>query len=124
MDPISLVTVRRGSRVTSLLFDTGLSPDAMVSDAERLGVDLTRIQAVILSRGHFDHAGGIAGLAQVRGTRALPMVLRPQVWTRRLLALGRTAARASRSSGVWTDAGRPRPSPASGGLRTVRVVVI
>ncbi len=41
----------------------------------------------MLSHGHFDHAGGLAGLAGRRGTRSLPMVVHPLVWTRRRLAL-------------------------------------
>src|SRR5215472_10229407 len=59
----ALVTVRRGATTTSVLFDTGLSPDAMVTNAGRLG------------------------LAGRRGTRSLPMVVHPLVWTRRRLAL-------------------------------------
>ena len=31
----ALVTVRRGDTTTSVLFDTGLSPDAMVTNADR-----------------------------------------------------------------------------------------
>jgi 7,8-dihydropterin-6-yl-methyl-4-(beta-D-ribofuranosyl)aminobenzene 5'-phosphate synthase len=83
----ALVSVRRGTTTTTLLFDTGLSPDAMVTNASRLGADLSGIQAVILSHGHFDHAGGLAGLAGRRGTRALPMVVHPKIWTRRRLAV-------------------------------------
>ena len=83
----ALVTVRRGDTTTTLLFDTGLSPDAMVVNAERLGADLSRIQGVVLSHGHFDHAGGLAGLAGKRGTRSLPMVLHPRAWTRRRLTV-------------------------------------
>jgi 7,8-dihydropterin-6-yl-methyl-4-(beta-D-ribofuranosyl)aminobenzene 5'-phosphate synthase len=83
----ALVSVRRGDTTISLLFDTGLSPDAMVTNADRLGVDLSQIQAVVLSHGHFDHAGGLAGLAGKRGTRSLPMVVHPMIWTRRRLAL-------------------------------------
>ena len=41
----------------------------------------------MLSHGHFDHAGGLAGLAGKRGTRSLPMVIHPRVWTRRRLAV-------------------------------------
>lgn len=49
--------MRRGSTTTSVLFDTGLSPDAMVTNADRLGLDLSTVHAVVLSGGHFDHAG-------------------------------------------------------------------
>ena len=70
----ALVSVRRGTTTTTLLFDTGLSPDAMITNAGRLGVDLSQIQAVVLSHGHFDHAGGLAGLAGHQGIRSLPMV--------------------------------------------------
>jgi 7,8-dihydropterin-6-yl-methyl-4-(beta-D-ribofuranosyl)aminobenzene 5'-phosphate synthase len=83
----ALVSVRRGSTTTTLLFDTGLSPDAMMTNASRLGVDFSQIQAVVLSHGHFDHAGGLAGLAGRRGTRSLPMVIHPLIWTRRRLAV-------------------------------------
>jgi 7,8-dihydropterin-6-yl-methyl-4-(beta-D-ribofuranosyl)aminobenzene 5'-phosphate synthase len=83
----ALVSVRRGAVTTRLLFDTGLSPDAMVTNASRLGIDLSDVQAVILSHGHFDHAGGLAGLAGRRGVRSLPMVVHPMIWTRRRLAV-------------------------------------
>ncbi len=83
----ALVTVRRGDRSTTLLFDTGLSPDAMVTNADRLGLDLGGIHSVVLSHGHFDHAGGLAGLAGRRGVRSLPMVVHPLAWTRRRLAV-------------------------------------
>ena len=83
----ALVTVRRGGTETRLLFDTGLSPDAMVVNAGRLGIDLSAIQAVVLSHGHFDHAGGLAGLSAKGGARDLPMVVHPWVWTRRRLAI-------------------------------------
>jgi 7,8-dihydropterin-6-yl-methyl-4-(beta-D-ribofuranosyl)aminobenzene 5'-phosphate synthase len=83
----ALVSVRRGTTTTTLLFDTGLSPDAMVTNASRLGADLSGVQAVVLSHGHFDHAGGLAGLAGRRGTRSLPMIIHPLIWTRRRVAV-------------------------------------
>ena len=82
-----LVTVRRGTATTTLLFDTGISPDGIVVNADRLGIDLDGVAAVILSHGHFDHAGGLAGLARRRGHRGLPMTVHPLVWTRRRLAI-------------------------------------
>jgi 7,8-dihydropterin-6-yl-methyl-4-(beta-D-ribofuranosyl)aminobenzene 5'-phosphate synthase len=83
----ALVRVRRGSAATTLLFDTGLSPEAMVTNAGRLGADLSRIQAVVLSHGHFDHAGGLGSLAGRCGARTLPMVVHPGIWTRRRMVI-------------------------------------
>ena len=81
----ALVAVRRGSTTTSLLFDAGLSPDAMVVNADRLGLDVGELQGVVLSHGHFDHVGGLAALARRRS--GLPMTVHPLVWTRRRLAV-------------------------------------
>ncbi len=80
----ALVTVRRGTTRTTLLFDTGISPDGMTDNADRLGIDLRDVQGVVLSHGHFDHAGGLAGMA---ARRPLPMTVHPLAWTRRRLAL-------------------------------------
>jgi len=85
----ALVTVRRGTSTTTLLFDTGVSPDGMTTNAERLGLDLTSVQGVVLSHGHWDHAGGLAGLG---ARRPLPMTVHPLVWTRRRLAVPGTDA--------------------------------
>jgi 7,8-dihydropterin-6-yl-methyl-4-(beta-D-ribofuranosyl)aminobenzene 5'-phosphate synthase len=81
-----LVSVRTGNTTSTVLFDTGLSPDAMVTNADRLGIDISDVNAVVLSHGHFDHAGGLAGLAGRRGSASMPMVVHPWVWTRRRLA--------------------------------------
>ncbi|WP_108923843.1 MBL fold metallo-hydrolase [Mycobacterium montefiorense] len=83
----ALVTVRRGNRSHTLLFDTGVSPDGMATNMERLGVDVADIEAVVLSHGHFDHAGGFAGLARLRGRTGLPLTVHPLVWSRRRIAL-------------------------------------
>jgi 7,8-dihydropterin-6-yl-methyl-4-(beta-D-ribofuranosyl)aminobenzene 5'-phosphate synthase len=80
----ALVTVRRGGTTTRLLFDTGISPDGMVVNADRLGLDLRDVQGAVLSHGHFDHTGGLAGLA---GRGPLPLTVHPLIWTRRRLAV-------------------------------------
>jgi 7,8-dihydropterin-6-yl-methyl-4-(beta-D-ribofuranosyl)aminobenzene 5'-phosphate synthase len=85
----ALVTVRRGGTTTTLLFDTGVSPDGMTTNAQRLGVDLASVQGVVLSHGHFDHAGGLAGFG---ARRPLPLTVHPLVWTRRRLAVPGTDA--------------------------------
>jgi 7,8-dihydropterin-6-yl-methyl-4-(beta-D-ribofuranosyl)aminobenzene 5'-phosphate synthase len=82
----ALVTVRRGDRSHTLLFDTGVSPNGLADNLARLGLDAGAIEAVVLSHGHFDHAGGLSGLARLR-RGGLPMTLHPLVWSRRRVAV-------------------------------------
>jgi 7,8-dihydropterin-6-yl-methyl-4-(beta-D-ribofuranosyl)aminobenzene 5'-phosphate synthase len=83
----ALVTVRRGDTSTTLLFDTGMSPGTMITNAERLGVDWDLVHGIVLSHGHSDHAGGLAGLARRRGRHGLPMTVHPYAWTPRRLTI-------------------------------------
>jgi 7,8-dihydropterin-6-yl-methyl-4-(beta-D-ribofuranosyl)aminobenzene 5'-phosphate synthase len=78
----ALVTVRRGDRSSTVLFDAGLSPTGQRENATRLDVDWPSVQAVVLSHGHFDHSGGLAGISH-----RMPMVVHPGLWTRRRLAV-------------------------------------
>ena len=47
-----------------LLMDLGPS-DATLQNAEKLGVDLTKVDTVVLSHGHYDHSGGILPFAKI-----------------------------------------------------------
>ncbi|MFE4424276.1 MBL fold metallo-hydrolase [Streptomyces sp. NPDC056817] len=83
----ALVTVQSGNASSTLLFDTGASPDVLAVSAERLGIDVDCLQGVVFSHGHFDHAGGFDGLARLRGRSGLPLTVHPAIWTRRRLEL-------------------------------------
>ena len=47
-----------------LLADTGAS-DLLLKNAEKLGIDLTKVDTVILSHGHYDHGGGILPFVEI-----------------------------------------------------------
>ncbi|MGW1680652.1 MBL fold metallo-hydrolase [Saccharopolyspora sp. NPDC002376] len=83
----ALVTVSRQGHESTVLFDAGISPDGVVTNADRLGVDLGDIQAVVLSHGHHDHTGGLLGVLE-RRRGDLPVVLHPEAWTPRRLQAG------------------------------------
>src|SRR6202453_3826973 len=71
----ALVRVRSGKTGSTLLFDTGASPDALAVNAERLGIDAGERRGVVLSHGHFDPAGGLAALARHPGGSGLPLAV-------------------------------------------------
>ncbi len=55
-----------------LLVDTGAS-NSFLDNANTLGVDLTKVDTVILSHGHYDHAGGILGFLEQNDTATIWM---------------------------------------------------
>lgn len=48
----------------TLLFDTGAS-EITWENARRLGVDLKKVDTVIVSHGHYDHAGGVQSFTDI-----------------------------------------------------------
>ena len=50
-----------------LLLDTGQT-DAVVKNAEALSIDLSAVDTVILSHGHYDHSGGILPFSEINHT--------------------------------------------------------
>jgi 7,8-dihydropterin-6-yl-methyl-4-(beta-D-ribofuranosyl)aminobenzene 5'-phosphate synthase len=79
----ALVEVRAGGRTRRVLFDTGISPDGLVGNIDRLGIDTDSFEAIVFSHGHFDHVMGLDGLARRLGARNLPVLLHPDFWLRR-----------------------------------------
>ena len=62
-----LIENNRGAQTDRILFDTG-STDTYVHNAEKLGVDLASVNAIVLSHGHFDHSGGLAAFPHADGS--------------------------------------------------------
>ncbi len=50
-----------------ILLDTGRS-DAFLKNADALGIDLAVVDTVVISHGHYDHAGGLAAFARINPT--------------------------------------------------------
>jgi 7,8-dihydropterin-6-yl-methyl-4-(beta-D-ribofuranosyl)aminobenzene 5'-phosphate synthase len=83
----ALVTVTAGGARHQVLFDAGLSPDTLVTNMRRLGLDPGDIDAVVLSHGHSDHTAGLDGLIRAIGRSSLPVVIHPEFWNRRRIVI-------------------------------------
>lgn len=83
----ALITITKGERTRRVLFDAGVTPDGLVENMRRLDLSPKDIEAIVLSHGHFDHTGGLEGLVLDLGRANLPVVLHPEFWSRRRIAI-------------------------------------
>ena len=84
----SFITVTGEAGSKNMLFDFGCSDDGAAFNADLLGIDLSRVEALALSHGHFDHFGGMKELVKRTRRDDLTLVAHPGVFRRdRFMAL-------------------------------------
>ncbi len=81
-----LLKVCADSEEHVVLFDASISPIALLHNAETLGVDLNKIESVVLSHGHFDHFGGLIAFLN-KAQKGIPLILHPDAFLPRRLNL-------------------------------------
>lgn len=82
-----LATIEKAGRTTNVLFDAGLTPDGLTENMRRLELSPGDIDIIVLSHGHWDHTTGMHGLAAQLGRTNLPVLIHPEFWSRRRIAL-------------------------------------
>jgi 7,8-dihydropterin-6-yl-methyl-4-(beta-D-ribofuranosyl)aminobenzene 5'-phosphate synthase len=61
---------QRGDQTRSVLIDFGYSSPTLLNNLDILGIDPAKLDALVLSHGHYDHFGGMVGfLAATQGKR-------------------------------------------------------
>jgi 7,8-dihydropterin-6-yl-methyl-4-(beta-D-ribofuranosyl)aminobenzene 5'-phosphate synthase len=81
------VEVTKDGRTHRLLFDAGVTPNGCRENLARLDLSPKELEAIVCSHGHFDHTTGLAGLIDVLGSANAPMVIHPEFWNRRRIAI-------------------------------------
>ncbi len=82
----ALITVERNGKRESILYDAGLSAGALTRNLDVLQVKTGDLRAIVISHGHVDHHGGLAGLLRRHGRMAMPFVIHPDAWKERKIA--------------------------------------
>ena len=82
-----LLTVKSGGRTHSVLFDTGPEDRVFELNVSRLGLDLGSLEAMVLSHGHWDHAGAMLRALQLaldrNGGRKVACYMHPDMFRSR-----------------------------------------
>jgi 7,8-dihydropterin-6-yl-methyl-4-(beta-D-ribofuranosyl)aminobenzene 5'-phosphate synthase len=82
-----LVTAHRGGTSHIVLFDTGPEDYSFERNVTRLGADLGAVDSIVLSHGHWDHAGAmLLALGMIRGRnggRTIPYYAHPGMFRSR-----------------------------------------
>ncbi len=68
------------STTMRVLFDVGQSPDALISNMQKLGVEPESIDAIVLSHCHYDHTRGLVKIVEVIGKKELPIIAHPSIF--------------------------------------------
>ena len=71
-------------KINRFLFDTGVSKNGIIFNADLLEIDLKNIDAIILSHGHLDHFTGIVNTLQ-RIAKPIDVIVHPDAFQRRWL---------------------------------------
>ena len=63
----------------NILLDTGTST-SVCHNADTLGIDLSKIDKIVLSHGHYDHTGGLRQVLN-RMKKEIEIIAHPDIWT-------------------------------------------
>ncbi len=92
-----LITTTSGSVRRTLLFDTGPEDRVFEQNISRLAADLSPVEAIVLSHGHWDHGGAMLRALQLirdrNGGAAIPYYAHPDMFRQRASKLGNGAMR-------------------------------
>jgi 7,8-dihydropterin-6-yl-methyl-4-(beta-D-ribofuranosyl)aminobenzene 5'-phosphate synthase len=82
-----LITARHEGAAHTVLFDTGPEDRTFEQNVSRLGVDLGAVEAIVLSHGHWDHAGAMLRALQLimdrNGGQPVPCYTHPDMFRTR-----------------------------------------
>jgi 7,8-dihydropterin-6-yl-methyl-4-(beta-D-ribofuranosyl)aminobenzene 5'-phosphate synthase len=89
--PSLVVTVRRGNTSHTVLFDAGPENYVLERNSPRLGVAYAEVDGIVLSHGHWDHAGGLPAAVRLamaaKPNRAVDVFVHPGMFRQRALTL-------------------------------------
>lgn len=78
-----LIRVFSNGKSHNILFDTGISPEGVVTNAKRMGLTLKEVESIVLSHGHYDHFGGLLKIIRTINKKDLPIIVHEDMFRTR-----------------------------------------
>ncbi len=88
-----LIRVVSGDKSSCVLFDVGGTRRGMVENTERMDIDLSEVESIVLSHGHYDHFGGLVAAVKAVGKTDLPIIVHENMFKTRGSANAKGAVR-------------------------------
>ncbi|NLE04154.1 MAG: MBL fold metallo-hydrolase [Crenarchaeota archaeon] len=70
-----LIRIKKADKSYCILFDTGSSPEIIIENSKRMNIDLSEVDCIVLSHGHYDHFGGLITTLKAIGKEKIPLIL-------------------------------------------------
>jgi len=78
-----LIRIIKREKSRNILFDTGVSSEGVILNAKRMGINLSEVECVVLSHGHYDHAGGLLSALKAINKAKLPLIVHEDMFKKR-----------------------------------------
>jgi 7,8-dihydropterin-6-yl-methyl-4-(beta-D-ribofuranosyl)aminobenzene 5'-phosphate synthase len=78
-----LIRVLSGRKSNTILFDTGSSSGGVIENAKIMGLDLSEVECIVLSHGHYDHFGGLLSSLRAINKANLPIIVHEDMFKTR-----------------------------------------
>jgi 7,8-dihydropterin-6-yl-methyl-4-(beta-D-ribofuranosyl)aminobenzene 5'-phosphate synthase len=82
-----LVKVFKGDQCHSVLLDSGWSKIGVPHNMKMLGVDVSEIEAVVISHGHMDHCGALPEILESISPGSASVIVHPDAFLSRIISL-------------------------------------
>jgi 7,8-dihydropterin-6-yl-methyl-4-(beta-D-ribofuranosyl)aminobenzene 5'-phosphate synthase len=89
----SLITTRIGDRVGQVFLDTGSSPMGILHNIDAMSLDLSELDAIVISHGHADHTLGLTKLLSRLAPHRVRVVAHPDAFLERRVVLPKVTVR-------------------------------
>lgn len=83
----ALIQVKNGKKQGTVLLDTGMSENGVLHNMYALDVNLSNLQAIVLSHGHCDHTQGLPRVIEKLETQQISLVLHPDAYLERKIVI-------------------------------------